>query len=84
MATVKRTKRTKSSAPACPIGPRKSRPRPTAYLTDSPYPAVGCEDRRIILSTGRGCVRIDPKEAAALIQELKAAAVEMRRESRKR
>lgn len=55
---------------------RKDRPRPTAYHTASMYPAADdawCR-RTVVLSTGRGHVRIDPDEARALAAELLAAA----------
>jgi hypothetical protein len=65
--------RTQTAPKKHPGGFRKDRPRPTAYLTDSPYP-TGDTRRRIILSTGRGDTRIDADEADALAAELVAAA----------
>jgi hypothetical protein len=55
----------------------RDRKRPTAYVTAEPYRDVagviaGTEGRWIVLSTGRGDVRIDWAEAGVLIQELSA------------
>lgn len=55
----------------------RDRKRPTAYVTREPYqPQLGLggafRDRVIVLSTGRGDIRIDWHEASQLADELAA------------
>ena len=58
-------------------GYRPNRPRPSAYVGESEHrPTIGF-NRRIVLSTGRGSVKVSPSEARMIAAELLACANEV-------